>query len=102
MQRIAPFDDESLRSAFTVEAGPVADVSVQRWRVVWSEADPVRLAIALNRPQIDLSLLESDDVDKQSPSKKKRKRKHQRDGTNEKPDEAAAAKRAKLSAVARR
>ena len=30
VQRIAPFDDESLRSAFTVEAGPVADVSAQR------------------------------------------------------------------------
>lgn len=27
MQRIAPFDDESLRAAFTVEAGPVPDVS---------------------------------------------------------------------------
>jgi hypothetical protein len=27
VQRIAPFDEESLRSAFTVEAGPVADVS---------------------------------------------------------------------------
>jgi hypothetical protein len=32
MQRIAPFDDESLQNAFTVEAGPVPDVSdsVQR------------------------------------------------------------------------
>lgn len=27
MQRIAPFDDESLRTAFTVEAGPVPEVS---------------------------------------------------------------------------
>jgi hypothetical protein len=26
MQRIAPFDDESLRTAFTVEAGPVPEV----------------------------------------------------------------------------
>jgi hypothetical protein len=26
VQRIAPFDEESLRAAFTVEAGPVADV----------------------------------------------------------------------------
>lgn len=28
MQRVAPFDDESLQAAFTVEAGAVSDVSL--------------------------------------------------------------------------
>lgn len=36
MQRIAPFDEESLRSAFTVEAGPVDDVSLNLLHLVGS------------------------------------------------------------------
>lgn len=65
VQRIGPFDEDLLRSAFTVEAGTVAD--------------------------IDLSLLESDEIERQSPSKKKKKRRHAQN-----PADETAAKRSKL------
>jgi hypothetical protein len=51
--------------------------------------------------QIDMSLLESDEADKQSPHKKKKKRKHQRDNTGDKTDEASA-KRSKPNVAARK
>ena len=66
IQRVGPFDEDLLRAAFTVEAG--------------------------NVPDIDLSLLESDEIEKQSPSKKKKKRRHAQNPTDE-----TAAKRSKLN-----
>ncbi|PWN87162.1 hypothetical protein FA10DRAFT_269766 [Acaromyces ingoldii] len=50
VHRIGPFDDESLRAAFTVEAGPLTGV--------------------------DLSLLESDEVRAETPPRKKKKKKN--------------------------
>jgi hypothetical protein len=66
VQRVGPFDEDLLRAAFTVEAG--------------------------NVPNIDLSLLESDEIEKQSPSKKKKKRRHAQNPTDE-----TAVKRSKLN-----
>ncbi|PWN33591.1 uncharacterized protein FA14DRAFT_161365 [Meira miltonrushii] len=66
VQRVGPFDEDLLRAAFTVQAG--------------------------NVPDIDLSLLESDEIEKQSPSKKKKKRRHAPN-----PADETAAKRSKLN-----
>lgn len=73
MQRIAPFDDESLRSAFTVEAGPVDDVSFITPMIVSKFIQQLSIII-VSLFQIDMSLLESDDVDKHTPKKKKKKK----------------------------
>lgn len=48
-----------------------------------------------------MSLLESEEVDKQSPHKKKKKRKHQRDNTGDKNEEASA-KRSKPNVAVQR